>query len=123
MSESFDPYRDWLGIPSTQRPITHYVLLGLPSSESGAASIEVAFTRRVGIVRAQLNSEHRRIAQRLLIELESAKACLSNTKAKAQYDALQPAMAKRLGQNRESIVNFRDDDELALAPLEEDELR
>ena len=29
MSEPFDPYRIWLGIPADQQPPSHYQLLGV----------------------------------------------------------------------------------------------
>ena len=34
MTESFDPYRDWLQISTEERPPNHYALLGIPLFES-----------------------------------------------------------------------------------------
>ena len=38
-----DPYRDWLGITSEDRPPNHYQLLGLDEFENDCAKISAAF--------------------------------------------------------------------------------
>ncbi|HET6882415.1 MAG TPA: hypothetical protein VFI31_19775 [Pirellulales bacterium] len=51
MSDSFDPYRVWLGIPPEARPPTHYELLGISPHEQERAVIEAAVLRQSGCVR------------------------------------------------------------------------
>ncbi|HVA46782.1 MAG TPA: hypothetical protein VNH11_10495 [Pirellulales bacterium] len=42
MSDSFDPYRVWLGIPRESRPPTHYELLGISPNGHEQAVVEAA---------------------------------------------------------------------------------
>lgn len=51
MSESFDPYHVWLGIPPESRPPTHYEMLGISPHEQDKAVIEAAMLRQSGLVR------------------------------------------------------------------------
>lgn len=46
MSESFDSYRIWLGIPPESRPPTPYELLGISPHEQDKAVIEAAMLHR-----------------------------------------------------------------------------
>ena len=45
MSEKFDPYYKWLGIPPKDQPPHHYRLLGLELLESDAEVIDAAANR------------------------------------------------------------------------------
>jgi hypothetical protein len=123
MSASFDPYQEWLGIPPDQRPITHYSLLGLSLSDASLALIELEASRRIEIVRAQLKGDHGRIARRLLIELESAKVCLVDAELKAEYDTQLRVTTQGCKPKSEIANMYGNDDELTLAPIEEDETR
>lgn len=82
----FDPYRQWLKIPSEQRPPTHYELLGLPPHESDAARIHTAVMQRMALVRRYQLGEHAETVAALLNELSAAFNCLSDPQRRREYD-------------------------------------
>ena len=51
MSDEFDPYLKWLGIPPKFQPPTHYRLLGLEAFESDPDAIENAADRQMAHLR------------------------------------------------------------------------
>ena len=87
MSESFDPYYEWLGIPPRHQPPNHYRLLGLELFEENADVIERATDRQMAHVRTFQTGKHSKDSQRLLNELSAAKICLLSAARKAEYDA------------------------------------
>lgn len=87
MSESFDPYYTWLGIPPQQQPPNHYRLLGIESFEGSPDVIERAADRRMADLRTYQTGKHSADSQRLLNEVAAAKLCLLDAKKKARYDA------------------------------------
>jgi len=87
VSEPFDPYRTWLGIPAEEQPPNHYRLLGLALFADDPAAIERAAEQRVGILQAFQSGEHGKTAVKLLNEVAQAKVCLLNPNRKAGYDA------------------------------------
>ncbi|MFO0901728.1 MAG: hypothetical protein U0939_01940 [Pirellulales bacterium] len=86
MSEPFDPYRKWLGIPAEEQPPNHYRLLGIPLFESDLDVIENAAHRQMVYVRTFQHGKHAELSQRLLNELASAKVCLLTPDRKQAYD-------------------------------------
>lgn len=87
MSEPFDPYRKWLGIPPKDQPPHHYRLLGIATFEDDPDVIENAATRQMAHVRTfQTSKQHGPISQKLLTELSAAKVCLLTPDRKAAYD-------------------------------------
>ena len=54
MSEEFDPYYAWLGIPPKAQPPNHYRLLGVELFETNLDVIESAAFRQMG----QLQPKH-----------------------------------------------------------------
>jgi hypothetical protein len=74
MSEAFDPYHRWLGIPPKYQPPDHYRLLGLEPFESDPEVIEDAAERQMGHVRKHQLGKHRDLSQRILNELGDARA-------------------------------------------------
>jgi hypothetical protein len=86
MTESFDPYRKWLGIAPKDLPPHHYRLLGIPTFESDPDVIENAAARQMSHVRTFQGSKHAAISQRILTELSAAKLCLLTPERKAVYD-------------------------------------
>jgi len=86
MSETFDPYRKWLGIPPKDRPPHHYRLLGIPLFEDDSDVIENAADRQMAHVRSFQSGKNSEHSQRLLNELAAAKVCLLNPQRKQQYD-------------------------------------
>jgi hypothetical protein len=86
MSEQFDPYRKWLGIPPKDRPPNHYRLLGIPLFEEDPDVIENAADRQMAHVRTYQSGQHAAASQKILNELSTAKLCLLDSEKKAQYD-------------------------------------
>jgi hypothetical protein len=84
---SFNPYREWLGIPDGAATPNHYRLLGLRLFEDSPAAISTAATRLGGIVCQHLSGPYVNEARHLLKELETARHCLLNPSTRAQYDA------------------------------------
>ncbi|MDX1946176.1 MAG: hypothetical protein SFU86_12325 [Pirellulaceae bacterium] len=87
MSEPFDPYRKWLGIPLKDQPPNHYRLLGIANFESDPDVIENAAARQMSHVRTFQGGKHAALSQRVLTELSAAKMCLLVEAEKAKYDA------------------------------------
>ena len=123
MSESFDPYRAWLGIPPEEQPPNHYRLLGVQPLEEDPEVIAAAADRRVGNLHASQTGEHAELARRLLDEIAYAKACLLNPARKAAYDeGLRESLAAREGITRASAEAERGRTERFLGVLQERDL-
>ena len=95
MSAEFDPYRELLGIVSTNRPPDHYALLGLELFESDRQKIDDAATERMGRLQDMANSDLVDHSQRLLNELSAARRCLLNAVQKVAYDEALRTKAQR----------------------------
>lgn len=87
MSEPFDPYYRWLGIPPKEQPPNHYRLLGIELFESNRDVIDSVASRHMGYLQEITDGPHVREAQQLLNELATARRCLLDPKKKAAYDA------------------------------------
>ncbi len=87
MSQDFDPYLEWLGIPASEQPPDHYRLLGVSRFESDVKILRAAADQRFVYLRTFQLSPHTRLAERLLNEVAAAKVCLLDTEKKAVYDA------------------------------------
>ncbi|MCI0357611.1 MAG: hypothetical protein L0211_03885 [Planctomycetaceae bacterium] len=99
-TDTFDPYREWLGIEPHELPADHYRLLGLARFESDVAKIAAVADERMARVRSFQVGPRGRFTQRLLNELSTAKVCLLTPATKAAYDAalshaLSAALAPR----------------------------
>lgn len=86
MTEPFDPYRKWLGIPAQDLPPHHYRLLGIEPFESDQDVICNAADARMAQIKTFQTGRHSDHSQRLLNELAAAKVCLLNPAKKAEYD-------------------------------------
>jgi hypothetical protein len=100
MTEAFDPYYQWLGIPPKDQPPNHYRLLGLELFEENRTVIATAADRQMGFIKNYQTGpvEAEELSQRILNELAAARLCLLNREKKAAYDqtlraALEPAFA------------------------------
>lgn len=87
MSDEFDPYLEWLGIPADQRPPDHYALLGLNRFETDPGVILDAANRRMLEIRKYQTGPRSLHTQPLLNDLAAAKLCLLNAESKTIYDA------------------------------------
>lgn len=86
MAEEFDPYFKWLAIPRHEQPPDHYRLLGIPLFVDDADVIDYAAAQRMLLLRNMQISQHAALAQKILVEVGRAKACLLNPPRKAEYD-------------------------------------
>lgn len=98
MSEGFDAYRKWLGIPPEDQPPHHYRLLGIAVFEDDPDVIENAANRQMTHVRTFQSGRNAELSQKILNELSSARICLLNADKKAAYDA---ALKEQLRQEQE----------------------
>jgi len=99
MSEAFDPYHRWLGIPPKDQPPHHYRLLGIDLFEQDTEVIRDAAERQMAHVRNYQLGQHSSISQKILNELAAAKSCLVDRDKKAIYDA---AIKAKLGASKSS---------------------
>ena len=86
MTQPFDAYHIWLGIPPGEQPPDHYRLLGIPLFEHDPDVIEQAAERQTAFLRQMETGPHRETAQRLLREIAQARATLLNPAARGTYD-------------------------------------
>lgn len=87
---SFDPYRHWLGITHPQRPVDHYLLLGLPWFEADPAVISAAADQRLSLLRSIQHGPQGAEVARLLQEVSTAKICLLSPAKQAYDEGLRP---------------------------------
>jgi hypothetical protein len=86
MSESFNGYHVWLGIPPSEQPPNHYRLLGIAIFETDLDVIDHAADRQMAHVRTFQSGRNAGLSQRILNELAAARVCLLNVDRKADYD-------------------------------------
>jgi hypothetical protein len=86
MSDSFDPYHIWLGIPPKDQPPNHYRLLGLQDQEENADVIDAAANRQTTYLHEMAAGPNRQESQQLLNEIAAARRCLLNPESKQTYD-------------------------------------
>ena len=86
MSDSFDPYHIWLGIPPKDQPPNHYRLLGIQELEEHADVIDAAANRQTTYLHEMAAGPHRKESQQLLNEVAGARRCLLNPEQKLLYD-------------------------------------
>ena len=117
MSEPFDPYRKWLGIPPKDQPPHHYRLLGIATFESDADVIENAANRQMAHVKTFKGGKHAALSQKILTELSAAKLCLLTPDHKQAYDAQLRAQLAAAGKLSDSMVLSGSAVRAAVAPL------
>jgi hypothetical protein len=86
MSDAFDPYYTWLGIPPEDQPPNHYRLLGLRKYEDNVDVISHAADQRMGHLRTFQSGARAALSQQLLNELAQARICLLDLERKSRYD-------------------------------------
>lgn len=87
MSDAFDPYHKWLGIPPAEQPPNHYRLLGIAAFEADADVIDAAAEQRMTFLQNIAQGPQVEHSQRLLNEVAAARLCLLNPEKKTDYDA------------------------------------
>ena len=86
MSEVFDPYYKWLGIPPAEQPPHHYRLLGINLFETDVEVIDTAAERQMTLLRTRQTGKHAAFSQQLLNEIAAARSCLLDPAKRAAYD-------------------------------------
>lgn len=86
MSNSFDPYHKWLGIPPNEQPPNHYRLLGVKWFESDLDVIRNAADQRMIYLKSFSVGPDSQLSQKLLDEIAAAKVCLLQPELKDEYD-------------------------------------
>jgi hypothetical protein len=87
MSDALDPYRQWLGISASGRPLDHYALLGLAACENDRDRIYNQALAQMGRILEADPGLHSPDARRIFDELEAARDCLCHPQKKQLYDA------------------------------------
>ncbi len=87
MSESFNPYLEWLGFTGGQQPADYYELLGIDRFQNDPAVISHAADVLTSRIRRVRPGQHLAAWQDLLDQLRLAKTCLLDPASKAAYDA------------------------------------
>lgn len=82
-----DPYREWLNIRSTDRPPTHYDLLGVPR-DADSEQVRGAAVRRTAQLRPRQLGDDAEVCARLLNEVSAAFAVLADPEKRRRYDEL-----------------------------------
>ncbi|RMF89547.1 MAG: serine protease, partial [Planctomycetota bacterium] len=88
MTNAFDPYHTWFGIPPSEQPPNYYRLLGLTPFESNADVIEAAADQRLTFLRTKAAGEHAAEASRLMNEVTQARLTLLDPARRQAYDRL-----------------------------------
>ncbi|HEX3725341.1 MAG TPA: hypothetical protein VHV08_03830 [Pirellulales bacterium] len=86
MSDTFNGYHVWLGIPPSEQPPNHYRLLGIAMYEADMDVIDHASDRQMAHVRTFQSGRHGALSQQILNELAAARLCLLNSEKKIAYD-------------------------------------
>jgi hypothetical protein len=86
MSDLFNGYHVWLGIPLNEQPPNHYRLLGIALFETDLDVIDHAADRQMAHVRTFQSGRHGALSQQLLNELAGARLCLLDSHRKHDYD-------------------------------------
>src|SRR5688572_16422851 len=89
MSDQFDPYHVWLGIPPEESAgdgPNHYRLLGLRLFEANGDVISNALDQRLAHLRTLQAGKRAALSQKLLNEVAAAGVVLLDAKRKRQYD-------------------------------------
>lgn len=98
MSDSFNGYHVWLGIPPSEQPPNHYRLLGIAIFETDLDVIDHAADRQMAHVRTFQSGRNGGLSQQILNELASARVCLLNLQRKSEYDDSLRAKLSSLSQ-------------------------
>lgn len=81
-----DVYKEWLGIPESERPPTLYALLRLVQFEDNEDKIRKHYKKLNEHVRKYASGQYSVRSQELLNELAKAMLCLTDPERKREYD-------------------------------------
>lgn len=97
MSDEFDPYYTWLGIPRAEQPPDHYRLLGVRQFEENTDVIVNGMDQRMQYLRSMQVGKRAALTQKLLNEISTAGGCLLDKSRKKAYDQELRAMSPAIG--------------------------
>lgn len=86
MTNSFDPYHQWLAIAADEQPANHYRLLGVRLYEADPNVLQNAADQRMAHLRTFQAGPRGQVSQRLLNEVAAALHCLLTPDLRARYD-------------------------------------
>jgi hypothetical protein len=101
MSDNFDPYYKWLGIPPKDQPPHAYRLLGIELFESDREVIDAAANRIMAYLKDLAAGDDGQHSQKLLNEIAQTRLLLLNKAKKAAYD--QELQAKLESDNKPAV--------------------
>ncbi len=102
-----DVYKEWLGIPDTERPPTLYALLRLVQFEDSEDKIRKHYKKLNEHVRKYASGQYSVRSQELLNELAKAMLCLTDTERKRDYDeSLGREFADENDGSRKTVAQF-----------------
>ena len=104
--DKFDPYQQWLGIPSQLRPLNHYILLGIRIYEADPNKISVAFNRRMKLLKKLQSGPRGELAKQLIAEVGKAKHDLIDPDRRAKYDSV---LRKQLQDRQRQLDQAQDE--------------
>ena len=113
MSEVFDAYYKWLGIPPEEQPPHYYRLLGLRPFEADPDVIASAADQRIAHLRSFQSGRYGFRSQEILNEVAAARVALLNVAKKAEYDRQlyqylavqqQQALAQQQAVSRQQVL-------------------
>jgi hypothetical protein len=87
MSDDFDYYYKWFGIPPVDQPPNHYRLLGVPDFTEDSEVIANAADARATQLRTFQLGPRSALSQQVLNEVSRARVCLLNPDTRAAYAA------------------------------------
>lgn len=88
MSEVFDPYLEWMGIPPSDQPPNYYRLLRIHPFEESREVIQAAVQSQTAWLETLRFGHRGAHAARLLSRVTKAGKCLLDADSKAAYDSL-----------------------------------
>lgn len=104
MSTEFDPYHQWLGIPSEEQPADFYRLLGVKRFEKNPDVLSSAADRQMAHLRTFQTGLHAADSQKLLNEVAAARVCLLDAGKKSAYDQqLRAKLATESGRTTQGL--------------------
>lgn len=95
MSNDFNPYHKWLGIPEKKCPPTYYELLGISLDEEDKEVIKIAAQRQKTHVEQFLASDHSNLVKQLIYQIDEAEFTILSPELRREYDRKEKLFKKR----------------------------
>ncbi|MDG1873695.1 MAG: hypothetical protein P8J27_07275 [Mariniblastus sp.] len=101
--ERFDPYQQWLGIPTQMRPLNHYILLGIQLFENDVSLIDRAYDERMSLLKSFQSGPRFSLSEQLIVKVGSAKRELTDPEKKRVYDDQLRMRLQKIQKNLNSL--------------------